>query len=231
MLFRETSANPLLLLQRQNLGRLKHAYLDITLEEEGKIAKDVVLISYNESQKRLILFLAEKLTMQEGELIGQNALILSHPNGTETGFDPLVLENQASISTAAPILSGFLKKSLPKFQANAKGLRMLLMQGNLGKKKSAASARIEILRRTSLSLAVFSFTLLGCAFGVTTGRGAKQNYVAMLLLALIVMASYLTGKEIKSEPLLTLAIFLLPHPLIWIASLFRLRSIAKGSAS
>ncbi len=131
LLFRETSANPLLLLQRQHLGKLKHAYLDMNLEEEGKIASDVVLISYNESQKRLVLLLSEKLTMQESELIGQNSFILTHPNGTETGFDPLVLENQASISTAAPILSGLLKKSLPKFQPNAKGLRLLLLQAKM----------------------------------------------------------------------------------------------------
>lgn len=230
MLFQETSANPLLLLQRQHLGKLKHAYLDMHLENEGKEARDVTLITYNESQKRLILLQAEKLTLDDDELIGKNSYILSHPNGSEEGYDPLVIENQASLSTAAPILSQFLKKSLPKLQAEAKPLRMLLLQEKLEKKRAAGSARIEILRRATLSLAVFSFTLLGAAFGISTRRIARQNTLWMLLLALTVMASYLMGKGLKTQALYAFAIFLLPHPFIWSASLFWLKKIAKGSA-
>lgn len=231
MLFRETTANPLLLLQRQNLGRLKHAYLDIHFEEEGKSAKDVSLISYNESQKRLILFQAEELSMDGGELLGRNVTILSHPNSVEQGFDPLVIENQAFMTTAAPVLSDCLKKSLPKLQTDAKSLRHLLLQIKLEKKNAAASARIEILRRVSLSLAVFSFTLLGCTFGITGGRNAKQRYLFMILLALTVLASYLAGKGLKSQTLLAVYAFLLPHPLIWGASIFRLKIISKGAAT
>lgn len=230
MLFRETSANPLLLLQRQHLGKLKHAYLDMTLENEGKSARDMTVISYNESQKRLLLLRAEKLTLKEEELIGKNSFILSHPEGKEDGFDSLIVENHASLSTAAPILSQFLKKSLPKLQADAKPLRMLLLQAKLERKKAAGSARIEILRRITLSLAVFSFTLLGCAFGISTKRVTRQNTLLMLLLALSVMASYLMGKGLKSQALPALAIFLLPHPFIWTASWLRLKQIARGAA-
>src|SRR5207253_8898543 len=121
-------------------------------------------------------------------------------------------ENQASMSTAAPILSLCLKKNLPRIQANAMPLRMLLLQEKIEQKKLASSARMEILKRTSLSLAVFSFTLLGCAFGMTTGRNARQSYFSTLLLALTVLATYLAGKEFKSYPILAICIFLLPHP-------------------
>ncbi len=230
MLFRETSANPLLLLQRQHLGKLKHAYLNMTLEVEGKSAKDVTLIGYNENQKRLILLQAQRLLMEEDELIGQNSFFLSHPEAREEGFDSLAIENQVSLSTAAPVLSQFLKKSLPKLQAEAKSLRMLMLQAKLEKKKTAGRARIEILRRSTLSLAVFSFTLLGCSFAISTKRVAKQRTLAMLLLALTVMVSYLLGKGLKSQALPAFAIFLSPHPLIWAASLAQLKRVAKGSA-
>jgi len=229
MLFRETSINPLLLLQRQHLGKLKHAYLDLEPQEEGSAA-NVTLIAYNEGQKRLILLQAERLSMENEELVGQNVALLSHPN-TSDDFDLLVIENQASMSMAAPILSQYLKKSQPKLQTDAMNLSRLLSQTKGEKKRAAISARIEILRRVSLAWAVLSFTLLGCAFGTTVGRGAKPRYLSLFFLAVTVIAGYLTGKELKSHATAAFYVFLLPHPLIWTVSVWRLKQISKGSAA
>ena len=43
LLYRETSANPLLLLQRQHLVKVKHTYINMNIQEEGKGAKDMIL--------------------------------------------------------------------------------------------------------------------------------------------------------------------------------------------
>ncbi len=231
MLFRETSANPLLLLQRQQLVRLKHAFLNMQIKEEGKSASNVTLITYNDSHKRLNLLQAKELSVEGSELLGKDVAILTHLDSPKDNFDTLIVENQASMSTAAPILSLCLKKSLPRMQSNAMTLRMLRLQEKLERKRLSSSARLEILRRLSLSLAVFSFTFLGCAFGITAGRNAKQSYFSTLLLALTVLATYLAGKEFKSYPLLAICIFLLPHPFIWIACIFRLKKVAKGAAA
>ena len=229
MLFRETSANPLLLLQRQQLIKIKHAYLNMKVEKEGLRAHDVILIAHNESNKRLTLLEARELYVHGDKLLGRDVAILSHLEWMNDGFDPFIIENQASMSTAAPILSEFLKKNKPRIEANALSLRMLILRTDTENKKIASSALIEILRRVSLSLAVFSFTYLGAAFGIENGRNpTKRSLLFALALTLTVLISYLVGKELKSFPLLATIVFLAPHPFIWAMSYLRLKSIHQG---
>jgi lipopolysaccharide export system permease protein len=232
MLFCETSANPLLLLQRQQLVKIKHAYFNMKVQED-RCAQNVTLIAHNESNKRLTLMQARELSVRNDELLGRDVAIVSHLEGAnDEEFDPLIIENQSSMSTAAPILSEFLKKNHPRIEANALPLRTLILRASLESKKIAASALVEILRRVSLSLAVFSFTFLGCAFGIENGRTpSKRSMIIALSLTLTVLISYLMGKELKGLPLLATLSFLLPHPLIWVVSTLRLRRIAKGMVS
>ena len=231
MLYRETSANPLLLLQRQQLIRIKHAYLSMKVEQKGLSAQNVILIAHNESNKRLTLLQARELSVSNEQLLGRDVAILSHLDSQlKKEFDPLIIENQASMSTAAPILSEFLKKNRPRLEANALPLRMLILRAQSEENKLASSALVEILRRFSLSLAVFSFTFLGCAFGIENGRTASKRSLGIaLVLTLTVLLSYLMGKELKAFRLLATLAFLLPHPFIWAASIWRLRQIARGS--
>ena len=65
MLYRETSANPLLLLQRQQLVRIKHAYSKCR-SRRSKSARDVALIAHNESNKRLALLQAANSSSWRG---------------------------------------------------------------------------------------------------------------------------------------------------------------------
>lgn len=230
MLYRETSANPLLLLQRQQLIRIKHAYLNMNVDQEGLRAENVILIAHNESNKRLSLLNARELFILGDELHGHDVAIVSHlDTPTEKEFDPLIIENQASMSTAAPILSEFLKKNRPRFEANALPLRMLILRAETETKKLATSALVEILRRFSLSLAVFSFTFLGCSFAIEQGRTAsKKQLLYVLALTLTVLVSYLMGKELKAFPCLATIAFLLPHPFIWVSCIIQLRRISQG---
>lgn len=229
MLYRETSANPLLLLQRQQLVKVKHAYIHMQLDNDSKSARDVTLIAHNESNKRLALLNARSLFVEGLTLRGRDVAIISHLDSESEEFDPLIIENQASMSTAAPILSEFLKKHRPPIDANAMPLRALIVRHDIEGKRLAANALIEILRRFSLSLAVFSFTFLGCAFGMENGRTQSLKSIGIaLVLTITVLISYLMGKELKLFPALAMCAFLLPHPLIWAASLIRLQRIARG---
>ena len=195
LLYRETSANPLLLLQRQQLIRIRDAYVKLQVEEEGKRASHFMLIAANESTQRLGLVTAEQLIVENDELLGRQVAIISHLN-SEDPFDPLIIENQASMSAAAPLLSSALKKSRPRLQASALGLAQLRYQ--LQEKTTLAkAARIEILRRISLSLAVFSFTFLGYAFGLEQGRNpSRRGLLYALCLTLAILVSYLFGKTL-----------------------------------
>ena len=77
--------------------------------------------------------------------------------------------------------------------------------------KAGRNALIEILRRFSLSLAVFSFTLLGCAFGMENGRTQSFKSIGIaLVLTITVLISYLMGKELKAVSALAMCAFFCP---------------------
>ena len=229
LLYRETSANPLLLVQRQNLIKIKHAYLKMDVKKEGKEAHKFILIAHNESNDRLNLFSARRLYIAKTTLLGYDLSLLSHLySNKDDEFDPLVIENQAEMSTAAPVLSAALKKNRPRLEANALSLRMLRLQ-HQEPGKQARGASIEIMRRVSLSLAVFTFTLFGCAFGIQQSRTpSKKGLIYTLLLTIPVLMAYLGLKALKTHlPLAFFAAFF-PHLIIVFFSLTRLGSIARG---
>jgi len=200
------------------------------MKNEGQIAKDLILIAYNESNERLNLINIKKLKIEGDTLLGNEAALISHlQNNQPESFDPTILENQYTMSTSAPILSNVLKKKRPNIETNSLNIRHLKIQMNQTSKKSNL-AFIELLRRYSLSAAVFSLTLLGCAFGIEAGRNpSKKQLFYALGLTLLVFISYLLGKSLKSTPIIAFLALLLPHPLLWIASIFRFRSLAKGT--
>lgn len=221
LFYHETSKNPLVLLQRQKLVKIKHAYLDMKVKDD-ETTKDLILIVHNESNQRLSLLSARQLRIEGEELLGGDLAILSYLN-SDKGFDSLIIENQSSMSTDAPLLSTALKKNRPRLDVNSLGFKMLRLS------KKTKQAHIEILRRISLSLAVFSFTLLGCAFGIEEGRNpSKRNLFLALFLTLTVLMSYLMGKGLKNSVELSILAFLLPHPFIWFCSWLQLNRVSKG---
>jgi lipopolysaccharide export system permease protein len=230
LLYRETSGNPLLLLQRQNLIKMKDAYVRIKTKEHGTRARNFILITYNESNQRLNLMAAKKLKIQGEELLGEDVAIVSHIHSNEFNFDPLIIENQGSLSTAAPFLSAALKKNRPRIDSPSLKLRMLRHRLH-EKPKLMRSAFVEICRRLSLSVSVFSFTFLGIAFGIEQGRSPKKRTLLYaLLLTFAILSSYFLGKSFKKDLLLAALVFPLPHLAAFAMSLFRLFRLSRGSS-
>ena len=229
LLYRETSANPLLLMQRQNLVKIKHAYLNMNVLRDGKEAGDFTLIAHNKSNQRLNLISARRLEISKAKLLGYDFSILSHLfSQNENAFDPLVIENEKEMSTAAPVLSAALKKNRPRLEANVLSLRMLRLRAQESG-KHAFGALSEIIRRCSLALAVFTFTLLGCASGMQTSRTPSKKWLLIaLLLTIPFLMSYLGLKAIKAQPAFMLFCALCPHVLIVAFSTYRILSISRG---
>ncbi|HSX37893.1 MAG TPA: LptF/LptG family permease [Chlamydiales bacterium] len=227
LLYKETSANPLLLMQRQNLVKIKHAYVKMDVKDDCAQANDFMLIAYNKSNRRLNFFSAKQLKIEGSELLGYGLSILTHLQ-SEDLFDPLLIENQKEMSTKASILSAALKKHRPRAEPNALGLRLLCCQMREEGKKGP-HACIEIMRRISLTVAVFTFTLLGCAFGIEPARRfSKMKLIWTLLLAATVFMTYLGLKEMKGHPVIAFFCTLIPHLLIGICSIGRIALIARG---
>lgn len=228
LLYRETSDNPLLLLQRQNLIKLKHTHLRIQPSDDETRARNFALITFNESTQKLNLISARKLKIQGDELFGEDVAIVSHIHSNETRFDPLIIENQGLLRTATSILSSTLKKNRPRIDSPSLSLAMLRHRLE-EKPKLMRSAAIEIFRRLSLSLSVFTFTLLGCAFGIELGRTPKKrSLLYALLLTLAILSSYFLGKSFKKEIFWAALIFPLPHLAAIAASTLRLHRLSRG---
>ena len=199
------------------------------MKDEGNAAKDLILIAHNESNQRLSLVSARKLEDLWRRTLGYDVAIHLPSSMRKRGnFDPLIIENQASMSTAAPVLSAALKKNRPRLDPNALNLRMLQIRIAEGGKLGQA-AQVEILRRVSLSLAVFTFTFLGCVFGIEEVRNpSRRGSLIALFLTLLILISYLMGKELKSYPLLAILAFsAFPTFILWTISLLKVRRIAK----
>lgn len=228
LLYRETSANPLLLLQRQRLVKIPNLYLKMKVKEEGKLAYHLQLVGFNEQEKRLSMILARKIRLAQDKLIGEDiAFITPCSLKNEEGF---LIENQAALSMHAPLLTKAIKKNRPSLDASTLNLKMLRLRskewGN-----SAKSARVEIIRRLTLSLSLLSFTLLGFAFGIEVSRlSSKRGLLKTVALGLTFLICYLLGKGFKHEFYLSALVYLIPHPLIWFFSCAHLQKIGKGAS-
>lgn len=231
LLYRKTGANPLVLLQRQKLARIKNTYLNLEMKHQGESAKNFLYIAYNKQNKRLNLINIKELFVKKDELLGKQTAIICHiPSALAETFDDTILENEETMSTSAPLLAQAVKRKRPNTKPSALSLKQIkidLKTSTDARKDRAAS--IEIFRRYSLSLTVFSFTLLGAAFGIQIGRNSnKRALLTMCGWALFMFICYFFAKSLKTHYLTASLTLCLIHPILWIASIWRLRSIARG---
>lgn len=223
LLYRETAANPLLFLQRQRLIKIPDLFLRMKVKEEGRAAEDLLVVGYNRASEHLCFLTAEKLEIAGEQFLGERVSFVSPLK------DPgLFIENQQSVAMRAPFLTAAIKKNRPSLDATVLSLRMLRIRGEEGG-KSGKGAHVEILRRLSLSLSLFTFTLLGFAFGIESSRiPTKKGVVKASLFALGFLVSYLLGRVWKQEYLLSFFAYFLPHAVIWVASGIRLWKMSRG---
>jgi lipopolysaccharide export LptBFGC system permease protein LptF len=220
LLYRETSTNPLLLLQRQRLIKIPDIFLQMKVKEEGQEASDLLLVFYSRAKKGLCLFSAKKLRVEGTQLTGEGGALIATK---ETG--ELLIENEGFFSMASPLLADAVQKNRPTLDTSALNIRMLRLRGGApwyhGKTTQA-----EILRRLTLSLSMCSFPLLGFAFGIDSERKqGNRGLVKAVALALLVLVCYLLGKALKQNLL-----YILPHLIAWGYSLLHLRKISRGNA-
>lgn len=87
----------------------------------------------------------------------------------------------------------------------------------------------EITKRLSIAIAVFSFTLMGAAFGINISRKRqyKSIYLAIFLTTLY-LVSFFVAKGLDHHRFLASTLYLAPHALIIIASMIVLRRVTRG---
>lgn len=244
------SVNPLFLLHNKHLMRLKGFYFGaLGASHVGESASDIVFAIPNKQQQRIHLMLAKKLKAAPTLFVGQRVSLITgaaHENDEE--YDHLLIENMGSTITHVQDFANLLQRKVWTVNNDYLKLPLLLVRiqeqrGQLenarheGKsreeikrlKRNLSQSQSEITKRFSISIAVFSFTLMGSAFGMNISRRRRFHtlYLAIALTTLYLIA-FFVAKGVDHHLWLTAALYLVPHALIIFASLFVLRRIAKG---
>lgn len=250
------SINPLLLLNNKLLMRIKGAYFDtFGSSRVGEFAQDLVFLSPNKHSDRLTFIAAKRFEVSPERLLGTHVtLISSHPSskeipGTEgMPEERLLIENMASSVTSLQEFSHLLEKKIWTINNDHLTFRQLLVRSDetrqhleeLIEKHSSTDeikeARYdyyrtlsEMMRRFSAALAVFSFTLMGLAFGIQISRYRSNiSIFYVVLLATIFLVSFFTAKSFDRAIIAATLLYLLPHLFICLASLWNLRKISNG---
>jgi lipopolysaccharide export system permease protein len=232
LLFEMATINPLFLLQKDSPLRVKNAYYEIGVLDANKRAQDVLFVTKNSSSQRMTVMSAKELRLKGELLQGQQvALISSVDPHDENSFDHLVIENQAEMNTRAANLSQFLQTVDWEASCEYLPLRMILAHGfaQKGRFFIGKGARVELARRASISLAAFTFTMIGLSFGMQISRNAHRKGVLWAIgLAAFFLICFIAAKAFRHAPMISMAIYLLPHPLIIFLSLHFLKLRHRG---
>jgi lipopolysaccharide export system permease protein len=212
---------------------LRNAHYDIGVLKANKYAENVLIAVKNSSNGHLTIMTAKELALNGDLLNGKNVSFISTVDPKKgSGFDHLVIENQAEMNTKAANLSQLIQTVDWSESYEYMPLRLILAHDTVEKKAArlSRSAQVEISRRASISLAAFTFTLIGIAFGMQISRNrSKKGMIWALSLAAFFLICFITAKSLRhSPPLLSTLIYLVPHPVIMVLSLRYLKAIREG---
>lgn len=247
LLYDNTSANPLLLMQRQKLIKIPSSYIDIKEDASKNRASDLYFISYNPHHHHLALVTAKKLQLENDVLIGRNLAMISYLDGEPSwGYDPLILENEGYLKMHAPTLSYFMKKTHWKLNAISLPLRLLWIFSATDHPKEAKniegfvslkymispSILPEVFRRFFLGLTVLTLTVIGMSYSLELTRNlSRKSFFTMLLLSLFILATYFLGKKMKEHEKIALCLYSIPHCIAYLLCSIRIHRFSRGKIS
>jgi len=240
------SVNPLLLLHNKHLMRLKGMYFDtLGASKMGEYASDVLLASPGRGNKRMNLLVAGRLKTNLDRFYGRKMTLISSLNEDENHQNHLLIENIQHTDTLVNDFSQLLQKKVWSYSNDH--LKMSFLKASIedqiqrlevetsedglkSLRRGIERSYAEIIRRLSLGMAVFTFTLMGAAFGMSIGRHAKagKSVSIVIMLSALYLIAYFSAKGIEYRFLLASSLYLLPHLLIICLSIWTLRKISRG---
>lgn len=240
------SINPLLLLNNKHLMRLKGYYFEaLGPTRIGENASELILAIPNYHQERLYLMVAQNLKASSKQFIGTGVTFLSAAKSSqEEDFDHVLVENTGESLTNIENFSSFLEKKV--WTINNDYLKLSLLLARIKEQKELLGrndnrnlvkqlrhqlnrSQSEIVKRTSIAIAVFSLTLMGAAFAMNISRNKRMmNLLIIIALTALYLISFFTAKSLEHQRLLSAILFLLPHVLIITASLIYVRRMSRG---
>lgn len=250
VLKREIKAlNPLILLQNEKLTRLKgiYAHSEGGLKT-GEDANNLLVASYNPRSKNLDLVLAKHLMSSSEALVGDQITLVSTLKEGDSGYDRMLIENAAYVTLPTLDLSQLMGRAAWSPKDDYLKMSLLLMRGSQYRKdirtakkaglssndlrklkKQLSAVDSEIVRRASLALSIFTFTLMGIAFGMhLTPRQVQKGLFWIIGLATMFLICYFTAKGLHSNAPAAITLYLAPHVLIIALCCRALQHVSQG---
>lgn len=247
------SVNPLLLAQNKHVMRMKGFYFDaIGPTRAGEYAEDIIFASANKRGARLNFMIAKGLRAQPPAFAGQQVTMLTampaHDMPPPQDTEHLLVENIDQLSMNTQDFSHMVEKKvwavnndhlqLPKLLVRLDDYKQTLAQARsdgLGHEEikqlrhRCYRCYVEIIRRISVAMAVFSFTLMGVAFSIHVGR-QRSNFgiTAVIVLSTLYLTAFFAAKGMDHALVAASMFYLVPHLVIIGASLWMLRKVSLG---
>lgn len=240
------SINPLLLLRNKHLMKLKGAYFDAMGDSRlGESASEVVIAMPNSSNGRITLLLADELRSDGDAFLGKGVtLVTTTESKTSEGFDPLGIENIEESTTSSGDFSQLMQRkswkvnndylSMPLLLSRLAEERTALHQATTHGQRLSITKRVhqcysEVMRRLSVAVAAFTFTLLGVSFGISISRNRSNRCLfCVITLAAMYLMAYFAARDFEHQLFISSLFYFIPHLIIITLSIWFLRRISKG---
>jgi lipopolysaccharide export system permease protein len=239
-----SSVNPLHLLQNTRLLKMGDIFVDMRTLKAGEEAEEMTLALYNRGSGRLNLFTADRLALEGEVLHADNVNVLTTVSAEGDGFDHLLVENQGEMSMPTSSLGQLIHRVGLHLKHSHLRLRLLLVRIHEEQKilaenptrtdlaTSIARGRSEIVRRISLGLSAFTFTLMGCTFGIhVSRRQTRKGIIAVVALSALFIAAYSVAGGLDSRFSLATTLYLLPHAAIIPLCILTLKRVTRGATA
>lgn len=218
------AVNPLLLVHNKNIMRMKGFYFDtLGSSHLGEFAKDIVFLSPSKQSDRVNIVIAKELKFEGDKIHGDHVTFI-------TGNDShgLFVENMGTTEMSTKEFSDMLDSDTVNIKPDHMKMSHLLIARSEPHEESARIAT-EMMKRISVGLSVFTFTLMGLAFGITIGRyrpGMRTIYV--IILASFYLISFFVAKEFNDSIPISTIFYFTPHLLIIALSCTMLHRVSVG---
>jgi lipopolysaccharide export system permease protein len=239
LFYKNTSMNPIVLMQRQKkMSNIKDSYIEITSQNKDLMAKDILIITPNKSNARLCMLTIKNLVLENENLIGENVSLISYlDSNKKMFFDNLVIENQKSMITKADAITQFIKSKEWDMNISSMPIKMLLINSKINgnqkafktTQKTYERSEMEIARRFAFGLSTFSFTFIGACFGISISRiSSRKNIFLMFCFTLLVLFSFTFGKALKKHPVMSILAYVLPQLIVIVFTAYKLKKTSRG---
>ena len=233
VLFETAAKNPLILMQKNKLLKIKDSYVDMEMIRSPHLAGNVVFAFRNPSTGRINVISADELELKEKVFHGKDVAILSTTaSKEETAFDPTILENRKTVEAEALLVSELLQAGSMQLGYEYFPLKQMLIKGKGGEKSAQNFIFYEIERRLFFFFAPLTLAYIGLVYGTQIGRRSRQKNVFWIVtLTALVFVLYLAAKSMEGKPLPALLFFFASHPIVYFFAGRRNWQLAHGVES